>query len=345
MTTLALHDVAPSDWHALSLQFRDLTFEQTRSYCEHAASRIGGKARFVAVRDGSDFIALAALRQRSMPGLRRGIIWLPAGPLIRRTDRAEPTDAEIIAVLAALRQHLVGVEGNILRLRFSVLGQLAQDRAGRLAEAAGFARTHRAAPYKSYVLDTRVAEEESMARLNGKWRGHLRNAFRAGLSVESAADATLSGRFDRVMASVQEAKGFAATITPAFHRRCQGEGYTLETFVVSREGRDLSAGMIVVTGNNANYLFGATNAEGRDHRSGYQLTWSIMMRCGELGVHWLDLGGVDNDLTPELTLYKERTGATYSEGAGPFEATPGGLFPRAVNALEDLRGRMRGGKG
>lgn len=335
--TLILQDISPSDWHPLSLGFRDLSFEQTRAYAEPAAQRVGGQARFVAVRRGRETLAIAALRVRNLPGLRRGIIWLPAGPLVLRQNEPDPDPETLAAVLSALRHQLVDVEGNVLRLRFSALSLLSQEATANIASAAGFAPTTRAAPYKTFLLDTSVDEDEAMRRLNGKWRGHLRNAFKAGLAVEMTSDATLTERFERVMASVQEAKGFAPAITPDFHRKCQGEGYALETFIVSREGRDLSAGMLVVNGANANYLFGATNAEGREHRSGYQLTWSIMGRCRALGLKWMDLGGVDSTATPELTVYKERTGALYVEGAGPYEANPGGLFTRALYLAEDLR--------
>ncbi len=345
MTALTLREIAPADWHGLSLQFRDLTFEQTRAYAEPAAARIGGKARFLAVERAGQVVALAAIRQRNMPGLKRGIIWVPAGPMFLRHDAEDPSDAEISAVLATLREGLVQAEGNILRLRFSALSFLDQARSQAIAASAGFAPTSRAPQYKTFVLDTRPDEDETMRRLHGKWRGHLRNAFKAGLVVEHASDSSLNDRFDRVYASVQDAKGFAPVITPDFHRRCLGEGYHLETFIVSREGRDLSGGVLVVTGQNSNYLYGATNAEGREHRSGYQLTWSIIGRCRALGLHWMDLGGVDDTLTPELTVYKERTGATYVEGAGPYEATPGGLFTRAVTLLEDLRARRKGKRG
>lgn len=345
MTSLTIREIPPADWLALSPAFRDLTFEQTRAYAEPAAARIGGHARFLAVQRQDEVVALAALRQRNMPGLKRGILWCPAGPLILRHDRPDPSPGDISAILAALRRQLVDQEGHLLRLRLSALCFLDQTQGTQIAATAGFLPTSRAAPYRTFVLDTRLDEEETMRRLHGKWRGQLRVAFKAGLKVETASDQSLSERFDRIYASVRELKGFSSTITPDFHRRCSGEGYHLETFIISREGRDLSAALLVATGSNGNYLFGATNAEGREHRSGFQLTWSVMMRCRELGLHWMDLGGVDRDATPELTTYKERTGATYCEGAGPYQAMPGGLFPRTLLALEGLRARLGKSRG
>jgi Acetyltransferase (GNAT) domain len=341
-SSLTFQDIAPTDWLDLSQTFRDLTFEQTRAYAQPAAARIGGHARFAAIARGDQVLALAALRCRSLPGMQRGIIWLPAGPMVLRHGAENPTQEEIVAILSALRQRLVTAEGNILRLRFSALARLDQAPTADLAARAGFVPTSRSSPYMTYVLDTRQDEEEAMSRLNGKWRGHLRFAFRAELEVQHAGDDSLAHRFDQVFAAVKDTKGFTPAISPDFHRLCRAEGYHLETFIVSRQGTDLSAGMVVVTGQNANYLFGATASEGRDHRSGYQLTWSIRNYCHALGLTGLDLGGIDSNVTPELTVYKERTGALYAEGVGPYEAAPGGLFTPTVHLLEDLRARRKG---
>ena len=348
MTTaaLTLRDIAPADWHALTDGFRDLTYEQTRAYSEPAAVRVGGTARFVALEQDGRVVALAALRVRNLPGLRRGIIWVPAGPMVLAPGRPDPEPAELSLILHALRRQLVAVEGNILRLRFSALTFLTQEAALEVAQSAGFAPTGRAQRYKTYALDLHQPEDEIMRKLNGKWRNSLRNARKGGLTVDRTCDLSLTDRFEKVFASVQEAKGFAPVIAAAFHRECRAGDYQLETFVICRDGVDLGAGMMVVTGKNANYLFGATNEAGRPLRAGYQLTWSMIQRGQELGLAWLDLGGVDFEANPDVAGYKERTGALYVEGAGPFESAPAGLFPKVVNALEDLRARLKSrGKG
>jgi lipid II:glycine glycyltransferase (peptidoglycan interpeptide bridge formation enzyme) len=340
---LTTRDIAPADWPGLSRDFRDLTFEQTRAYAIPGAARVGAKARFVAVEKAGKVVALAALRVRNLPGLGRGIVWIPAGPMIMAPDRAEPDNAERASILAALRKRIVEQEGNILRLRLSSLSFVDQDQGAEAAARAGFAATGRAQSYKTYALDIRQGEEELMRRLNGKWRGNLRNALKGDLRVEHSCGEDLTDRFEAVFASVQEAKGFTPAISAAFHRACRAEDYQLETFVISKDGVDLGAGMMVVTGKNANYLYGATNEAGRPLRAGYQLTWAMILRCVALELTWLDLGGVDVENNPEVAGYKERVGGPYVEGAGPYEATPSGLFPRLVTGLETLRARLRAG--
>jgi Acetyltransferase (GNAT) domain len=338
---LTLREVQPGDWHRLSAGFRDLTFEQTRAYCEPAAARVGAKPRFIAVERAGTVVALAAMRVKKIPLLGRGIVWLPAGPMILAPGEADPSPAELTAILAALRHRLVETEGHVLQLRFSALSFLEQARAQQIAREAGFGPATRTSVYKTYALGTRFGEEELMRKLNGKWRGNLRNALKVGLTIDRAADDRLNGRFDEVFQSVQLAKGFVPSITTEFHRSCKAEDYGLETFVVSKDGVDLGAGMLVVTGQNANYLFGATNEAGRPVRAGYQLTWAMIQRCVELGLTWMDLGGVDFEANPDVAGYKERIGADYVEGAGPFEASPAGMLPKIIHVLEDLRARRK----
>lgn len=338
---MTLREVSPAYWPELSRGFRDLTFEQTRAYCEPAAERVGGRARFVALELDGRVVALAALRVKNLPGMKRGVIWVPAGPMVLAPDRPDPEPAELALILHALRRHLVAVEGNILRLRFSALTFLGQEAALDVAQSAGFTPTDRAPPYKTFALDLRQPEDEIMHGLNRKWRSSLRMAFKADLTVDRACDLSLTDRFERVFASVQEAKGFAPVITAAFHRKCRAEDYQLETFVICKDGVDLAAGLLVLTGQNASYLFGATNEKGRPLCAGFQLTWSMIQRCLALDLTWLDLGGVDFEVNPEVAKYKVRIGAPLVEGGGPFECAPVGLFPKVVTLLEGLRARVK----
>lgn len=338
--TLTLRTIAAADWHALSRTFRDLTFEQTRAYSEPAAARIGATTRFVAVQRGGDVLALAALRVRSLPGLWRCIIWCPAGPMVQPSAAPDPDPDTIAAILTALRQQLVTTEGHILRLRFPGIA-FHDETITATAARAGFQPTTRAPLYKSYAVDLRQSQDDLMRHLNGKWRGNLRNALKSGLTVDRSTGNDLTARFEAVFDAVQETKGFRPGISAQFHRDCAAEDYRPETFVICKDGVDLAAGMLVVTGQNANYLFGATNAAGRLLRAGYQLSWSMMLRGAELGVVWFDLGGVDFDANPDVAGYKERIGGPFIQGAGPFEAAPPGIFPKLVNRLEDLRARLR----
>ena len=87
---LTLREVQPRDWHALSAGFRDLTFEQTRAYCEPAAARVGATPRFIAVERSGEVVALAAMRVKKIPLLGRGIVWLPAGPMVLAPGKPDP---------------------------------------------------------------------------------------------------------------------------------------------------------------------------------------------------------------------------------------------------------------
>ena len=103
---IRIRDVPAAEWDRLAGQFEDLTFEQTGAYATAAAQRIGARVKFLALEDGDGVVAAAAVRMKAVPVLRRGIAWLPSGPLLRPKAKPAPDQARIAAVLALLRQQI-----------------------------------------------------------------------------------------------------------------------------------------------------------------------------------------------------------------------------------------------
>ena len=170
--------IAPADWPDLATRFCDLGFEQTRTYAEAAAQRIGGHVRFLAVQDcDGHVIAAAAIRIRNIPGLGRGIAWCPAGPLLLRDGKS----CDPVPVLLALREHLALAQGHVLRLRLS--GTAFADDAlwATAAHEAGFKAIPAYRSYRSAAIDLSLADQDLIRQFDGKWRTDLRFSQKSGL--------------------------------------------------------------------------------------------------------------------------------------------------------------------
>jgi lipid II:glycine glycyltransferase (peptidoglycan interpeptide bridge formation enzyme) len=342
MSGLELLCVSSDHWPALAGGFSDLNFEQSGTYAEAAARRIGAKVQYYGVVRNGQVIAAAALRIKAIPGLGRGIAWIPSGPLIMPSNGRGPDPDSFVEILSALRAEMSDRRGHVLRLRMSGTTFLTPDTVASSARAAGFEHTDRAPLYHSYVISLKETDDSLIAGFHSKWRGHLRSAFKAGLSLDRGTGPKYQARFIALFDEVQKAKGFEQpSIRPEFHFSMQGTDYDYDILIATKDETDV--GGIVIGGSlpACVYLFGATAEAGRQHRAGYFLTWHAFARAREMGFLWYDMGGVDTVTNPAVAEFKERTGGLPIQ-AEAFEAVPAGLTGKLILGLEHLRSRLVG---
>ena len=198
MTSLSINTIAPDTWPEISARFRDLTYEQSLTYAQPAAERIGAQAEFVTLTDETGELRSAAcLRIKQVPGLGRGIAWIASGPLVCPKDQPEPDADRLRAVFAALGQHAQKT-GNTLRLRFAAPSGLEAGLVDQVAAGEGFGITPKAGSYRTVLIDCTPDEEALMAALHGKWRNPLRNALKAGMELDYLPLADCTDRFERL---------------------------------------------------------------------------------------------------------------------------------------------------
>lgn len=337
---LTMKPVTMENWPELFSRFSDGSFEQSSTYAEAAAQRIGGRVLYLSLWEETELVAAAALRIRSLPVLGRGIAWAPSGPLVLPRGGLVPDAATLGAILTALRDRIAGQQGHVLRLRLSGLARQDPEAVRRIASGAGFAPTPCAPRYRSIALDLTRGPDALMAALNGKWRTDLRFALKSGLMLERGTGAVIEARFLAMFKTVQAAKGFRPEIGPLFHFPLHGQDYAVETLIAVKDGQDVAGIVTGTAGGCATYLFGATADAGRPLRAGYFLTWEAILLAQARGLAWYDLGGIDAAMNPDVTRFKERMNGV-PLFAEPFEARPPGLVPRLVLGAEALRARLK----
>lgn len=330
--------ISAADWPAVASQFADLGFEQTVTYAEPAATRIGAETVYLVCEDAQGVQGAALLRLKRVPGLGRGIAWAAAAPMsVKRGGARAPLEA----CLNALRRYVVEEQGHLLRLRLPVLAGYSAQEVAEAAQAAGFAPTARAPEYHSILVDLTRDEDALMAGLHGKWRSPLRATLKAGIQLEQGLYKDFYDRFRVLYDEVQEAKGFAPAIPPEFYRDVAGADFEHRILIATHEGQDLGAITVGLAGQGAVYLFGATAEAGRRLNAGYFLTWQGYLMAKAWGAHAYDLGGIDPEQNPTVTRFKRRAGGT-EVSALPWQATPSGVTGQMIVHLETLRARLKG---
>lgn len=335
-----MRSVALQDWPKVFWSFSDNGFEQSGTYAEAAARRIGGRASYVVVCHGQTLLAAAALRKRLVPGLGRGIVWCPSGPLVAPHDGAPPSSSTLTSVLHALRNEFVVRQGHILRFRLSGTAFPAKNILEETASLAGFSLAPSLRHYSSSVINLCFDEETLIQNLHGKWRTDLRFALKSDIKLENGSGTAIETRFLKLFEMVQVAKGFRPDVSPEFHFGLSGSDYAHEVLIATHKGRDIAGVVIGHAGACTTYLFGATTPEGRPLRAGYFLTWKALQLARSAGSKWYDLGGIDTEENPDVARFKRRMGGT-SIYSVPFEACSTDLAPRFIKALESVRKRWR----
>lgn len=340
--SLSLTQNIPAEgWSALSNQFSDLTYEQSLTYSQAAAKRIGAEVLFLRIERGGALVAAAAVRIKKVPGVRRGIAWIASGPLIMPYEGPLPDEALYFDVLSTLHEELVVRKGHILRLRFPGIAFQEPEKISVIAARAGFVPAPHVAMYQSFAIDLRLDEGDLMKTLNGKWRTDLRYALKSELTLESGYSPNLMERFLVLFREVQEIKGFCPDISPEFHFALQGSDFRRDILIATKDGVDIAGIVTGSCGQSAIYLFGATSEAGRRLRAGYFLTWQAINLARSRGLVWYDLGGVDFKANPSVARFKERMNGRRIFAAGPYEAQPVGILPYIIRGLETLRAKMK----
>ncbi len=321
--------------------FRDLTFEQTLTYGQKAAARIGARVEFVVLERSGKPAAAACIRIKTVPMLGRGIAWIASGPMVQLHGQPDPSQEDIREILGALRAYVCGSKGHILRLRFPAIARHDSADVTRLLASEGFGHTEMAASYQTVIIDISCGEAVLMRQLHGKWRNALRNAIKAEMELVRGPISALSDRFHVLYQQVQLAKGFQPAIPPEFFYTLEGPDFAHEVLIARKDGVDVAGITIGRGGNSSVYLFGATTDPGRRLNAGNFLIWQGVLSGIEQGLNWFDLGGIDADANPDVTRFKRRMGGIEIEAAGPFEIRPSGPVPIFINVAEMLKTRLK----
>lgn len=328
---IIVEEVTAQDWPAMAAEFSDLTYEQDIAFVTAGARRIGAQVRAFAVRRDGDLIGAACLRIKAVPVLRRGIAYLLAGPMTGRGTVAEAPGRAAV-VLTALRTHIVGGEGHLLRLRLPVTAEGFVE--GDITRA-GFLPTAQTPAYRTVLIDLRSDNETLRKGLHSKWRYELRRAEGEAMEIVTGRSAVMVERFLTLYREMREFKSFDQGFDPAFLRGMADTAFDFEVRIAVHHGVDVGGHVTAFTPACATYLFGATTEAGRTLRAGYALSWDAVTGARGRGARWFDLGGVDKVTNAPGYTFKARTGGNEVSALGPYEAGTllGGPVLRSIESV------------
>lgn len=326
--------VTKEQWHALIAGFLDATLYQTWSY---GAVRWGeGKLSHLVVRRDGEVIGAAQVRIAAMPLLKRGIAYLPWGPMCRRRDRRQdPEDAR--RTVRALKEEYVLRRRLHLRVRcHGIEGR--DDRVREAFTAEGFRCSH--SPYRTILLDLSLAEKELRAGMSRTTRRTINRAERNTFELRCGTDGPLYARLLIPYREMVSRKRFVPGVDADEFGRVQEdlpEALKMEILVVEEGDRPVSSLLASGIGETGIGILGGCGDRGLSTGAFPLVLWTMIRRMRERGLRWCDLGGYDPERNPGTALLKHGFGGEDVRHVGQFDLSADGISGILVGAAHATR--------
>jgi len=297
-------DVSSStEWSSILAQFDDATIYQTWSY---GAVRWGQSqlSHLILKKDG-DIVAASQARIITVPILRKGIAYIPFGPLWKRSGREVDEDV-FRQMIRVLYKEYVQRRGLLLRL----LPHLWKDDANwidALLSEEGLVRNSSVRAYRTFLMDLNQPREALRKGLDPKWRNYLNRSERNELEIIEGNDESIFSIFSQIYREMHARKKFAEFVNVDEIEMIQKdlpEHLKMTVMIGTFESDPVAALVCSAMGNKAIYFLGATNEKGRKLTASYVLQWNMIERLQARGYRWYDLGGTDPARNPGSHSFK-----------------------------------------
>ncbi|KAF0225672.1 MAG: hypothetical protein FD176_358 [Rhodospirillaceae bacterium] len=306
MLDITFDSLTRPQWEDLFTQAGQSALVQSWAYGE-AKRTEGWTPRRVLIRQDGQPLALAQVLEKRVAELariarlNRGPVWL--GPLALQDQ---------LAIITALRRPWRLWRAAAL----FIAPELPQDQAPCL----GLIR--RKAPcWGSAWIDLAQPLEALRKRLDGKWRNMLVGAEKAGLSADVSASSESRRWLMGHYAALMRDKHFTG-MPPAQIAALAQSLYRPEDLTVIRalapDGEPVGGILLARHGASATYLVGWNGDMGRKLKANNFLLWQAVVALKAQGCLWLDLGGIDAELTPGIAAFKRGMKGEEYRLAGEF---------------------------
>ena len=311
------------DWNAIVLRYPNTGLIQTWEFGAARTQHNSWEVERGLIIARGCVVGAAQTILRKIPLTRAGFAWVNRGPV--------GSFENFGAALNALRYHFNISRGLYLRVAPPLIeteasAVICQDSGLRPTYIAGWA---------SSSIDLNHSEHELRGNLHSKWRNALVRAERAELEVRVGSDLETFEAFLRGHAAHLSRRGPGGGVDMAFLRSLQEllppGRELLSVTATNKDGCYLGGAVFARYGKTGEYLAGHNTETGREKNAGQLVLWSALRQLKSDGATRLDLGGMDEHLTPVgIFRFKNRMGGKPYRLALEMEGDAPGLINKAI---------------
>ncbi len=330
MTTSVLYDVAvergsPADeWDQFLSHAPGGHHVQTSLWAEVKAV-LGWRATRIVVRREGEITGGCQVLLRDVGPL--GVIgYAPRSPVVHEDDMRT-----LDLVLGALDD--LATQERVLYLKVQPPANRSNVE-GVLLSRGFVASSLETAPSATVRIELGRSPEELLTAMRSGARSNIRKAERKGVTVRCGGEEDLK-TFCQIVASTARRQGFSPYPDAYYGRmwRAFAERGQATLMIAEREGRALSAALLIGWGDTVIYKMGGWSGERSDIHPNELLHWSGILWSKEGGYRWYDLEGIDREVASAVVT-NQAIPPSGRTGPDRFKLGLGGqvtLFPVAYD--------------
>ena len=162
--------------------------------------------------------------------------------------------------------------------------------------------------YASIWVNLNESIDEIRSKLDSKWRNMLVKSEKQDVKIESSSSKDFAYWLSEVHEKNMVKKKFSG-ISKKMLQAISNENdlkNSLTVYKASKNNSVVGSICIINHGRYATYLIGWTSIEGRKLNTNYLLLWEAIKDLKQSNKLGFDLGGIDEELTPNITSFKSK---------------------------------------
>jgi len=322
-----------AEWSRLMNQSRKADLQQTWAYGESVRKCIGWEPIRHLITDNGRPAAMTQTLIKEIPIVGH-VARMQHGPVFLESHgHFSPENA--LGIIEFLRHHWVDGKNTVLHLTPCLVRSDLPERWAETMKNMGLDPSDEAL-WRSIRIDLTQQPEKIHKNMKRNWRKSLRKAEEYCLGAEtgeSAAD------FDFFMEKYEQAvaeKGISWP-SPELVRELKTQaGSDMHLVFVIKDGERIAGMVMIVYASVAHCLVAWSDSRADKLRANNFLYWQFILRFREMGCSWYDVGGIDPDRLPGITVFKRGMSGEEYHLAGNFVARPPGAGDR-MRQTDDYR--------
>ena len=282
-------------WDEAMANFKDVLHEQTS--CFNELRWQPEQLERLMVYEGTNALGGAVVRKIRIPVTGKKLAIIRWGPVWRKFG-VDDNPATMRTVYKAITTEL-SKKQKCFVLLIPRADPVHTAREMEVLQELGFKSGFKPESPERYFVNVDQNSEQLRANLSQKWRYNLKKAEKNGLSAgfDSGPEA-LKEFFDLYSNMVDRKKFFETTPIDTLRYLMGVEHKALrpEILIVRKDGKPVAGAVLDCSGDQAIYLYGATNEEALGLKAGYFMQWEILRFLSRMPhIKWYALGGGTSD--------------------------------------------------
>jgi lipid II:glycine glycyltransferase (peptidoglycan interpeptide bridge formation enzyme) len=257
--------------------------------------------RLLLYNDEEEIVGAAQVLVRHLPWPMRSIAYIPRGPVVDESNRAE--------LLSSLAKY-------VKRVYHSVALSIEPDAVEYDVPQGWKKSKHRILPPQTIILDLTKTDAELLNDMSKKTRQYIRKSASEAMVIEKVRSREDLDKCLAIYHATAKKAKFNIHDNQYYYDVFSKLASHSQVFAAYVDDQPVSFLWLAISADTAFELYGGMNETGQELRTNYALKWNAIRKCKEWGLSRYDFGGL---LEGGVTTFKKGWASEETTMAGTFD--------------------------